>query len=660
MLPFGEYETEDREKSADSPLAGRKSIEELRHMLDDFRTSTETNNTQGMIDYDYYDGKQLTAAERSDLALRGQPDIVVNRMRVAINGILGIVAKSHTDPKAWPRGSGDQDSSSVATDILRYVTQTARFNRKKVECFKDNLIGGSCAILVGAAADKNIPLSPIRWEEFIYDPRSRKIDFSDARYLGIGKWMYKDDVASKYPGKMNADDGGSLVGDIGGTSDMMADRPINQGWIDNRRRRVFMVELYYRYGKIWNKCTFWYGGVLEEGVSPYLDEYKQPVCPIVAVSCYVDRDNNRYGVVRDMRDLQDEINKRRSKLLHLVNSSQIQARDPSAIEVSADDARLEAARPDGVLPYGWQKVPTTDMVQGQSLLLTEAKNEMERFGPNPAVLGRQGADTSGRALLARQQAGMIELAVVLDQMEDWEQRVYIAIWARVKQFWKAPQYIRVTGDIDAPKFVGINQPIPNPNAGQPVTQEVIDPQTNTPVQAPVMQQEADGSMNPVVEPDTLGYENNVAEMNVDIVVDIQPATASILAEQFEGLMKLIQSSPAYAQQIPPEVMIDLMPLPRKAEVLKKVKEHAEKAQAQNAKQQEQQIEIAVRTAIAKVMEMEASAKLKNAQEELTRAETAQTEAETAVIPIEQERESAVALDQMNSSEQDREEAPPDA
>src|SRR6185503_12074061 len=104
------------------------------------------------------------------------------------------------------------------------------------------------------------------------------------------------------------------------------------------------------------------------------------------------------------------------------------------------------------------KVPTADMANGQAQLLAEAKSEIERLGPNPASLGRDFPDASGRALQARTQAGLIELGPLYAGLEDWELRIYRQCWARVKQYWTAPQYIRVTDDEDAPQFVGLNVP----------------------------------------------------------------------------------------------------------------------------------------------------------------------------------------------------------
>jgi hypothetical protein len=604
-----------------------RELSDYRKMFDDFRNTTQDNRSQCLIDIDYYDGHQLSTDERALLKARGQPDIVINRTRVAINGILGVTARARSEPRCWPRTPNDEDSADVATDCLRYIGQKNRFNYMRVDLYKDMLLAGTAAVLIIPDQDKEIKYIQIRWEEFFCDPRSRRPDCKDARYMGIAKWMFTDTVAALYPdfGEDLEDAGGGGVGNggLGGIIDeSFEDRPNDVGtWIDNRNRRIMVVELYHKWKGTWHKCVFYGGGVLEEGVSPYLDEKKRPDCPIEARSAYVDRNNNRYGAIRDMRDIQDEINKRRSKLLFHISSSQIQAEDPSAIETDPDEARKEAARPDGVIPLGWKKVSTTDMSQGQMQLLAESKSEMERMGPNPAVLGRQGSDSSGRALLTRQQAGLVELAVLFDGLEDLELRVYRQAWARAKQFWTDKMFIRVTDDIESPRFLEVNQPMGAPQ---------IDPSTGQPM--------VDGQGQPVLgepqfDPETgesaFGYKNKVADMDVDIIIDTTPETATLMQEQLNELMKLVGSNPGYAAEVPFEVMLQMTPIPRKRELIATIRKHREQVQQGQAQQQQAEMQAQMTELAAKVKQLETKSTLNLAQAELAHAEAEAVPHDTA-------------------------------
>ncbi len=556
--------------SSDEAQDVAPDLAKLKRYFTESEQLTQAARWKSLRAIDYYDSDQLTRAELAKLEERGQPAIVINRIKPAINGIIGVTEKGASNPRAWPRNPGDTDSADVATDVLRYIADFNRFRRLKQDCFKDLLVPGTMAALVGVDPDSQITITQVRWEEFFFDARARRADFKDARYLGIAKWMYADDVAALYP-----DHDGliqSSVDNSGGVGvvpdESYQDRPLNGpgtggAWIDPKQRRLLVCEVYYREGA-WKRAVFTGTGLLEFGASPYLDHKGRPDCPIEAHSAYVRRDNGRYGAVWDMIGPQDEINKRRTKSVHLLSTTRIEVKDPSAIDVDADVARREAARSDGVIPYGWGLAPNVAEFQGNIEMMAEAKAEIERMGPNPAVLGRSEQDASGRSLLARQQSGLIELANLYGALEDWELRIYRQCWARAKQYWTAPQFIRVTDDEDAPKFVGLNQPIqggPPTVSAHPVTGE------------------------PTLTPGVLGYRNLVAEMDVDIEVEAQTDIGNIAAEQFSDILNLVKLSPAYQQQAPLSMLIELSTIPHKRSILDQIKQAAAQQQAASAQQQ---------------------------------------------------------------------------
>ncbi len=545
-------------------------LAKLKRYFTESEQLTQDARSNSLRAIDYYDSDQFTREELVRLHERGQPAIVINRIKPAINGIIGVTERGRSDPRAWPRNPGDTDSADAATDVLRYIADFNRFRRIKQDCFKDLLVPGTMAALVGVDPDSQVTITQVRWEEFFFDARARRPDFKDARYLGIAKWMYADDVAALYPHKDEAIQravdnapGGGIVPD-----QSFQDRPLNGpgtggAWIDPKQRRLLVVEIYYR-DDGWKRAVYTGMDVLEFGPSPYHDHKGRPDCPIEAMSAYVRRDNGRYGAVWDMIGPQDEINKRRSKSVHLLSTTRIEIKDPSAIDVDADVARKEAARPDGVIPYGWGLAPNVAEFQGNMEMMAEAKAEIERMGPNPAVLGRSDQDSSGRALLARQQSGLIELANLYGALEDWELRIYRQCWARARQFWTAPQFIRVTDDEDAPKFVGLNQPIP----GGPPTIGA-DPATGM----------------PTLMPGVLGYRNRVAEMDVDIEVETQQDTGNIASEQFSDILNLVKLSPVYQQQAPLSMLIQLSAIPHKRQILDQIKQAAAEQQQKTAEQQ---------------------------------------------------------------------------
>jgi hypothetical protein len=316
------------EGSVTAPTA--PDIASLRRMFEESTSLTAEARAESRIDQDYRDGHQWTPEERRVLAKRKQPDLVFNRVRPAVLGTLGVIKQGNTDPKAYPATPKDEDSADTATKCLRFIADRNRFDSLKIDVADDYLVMGTGACIIEVDQDKQITVQQIRWEEFFYDPRSRRKDFQDARYMGVAKWMYADDVSALYP-----DAKADLDAAVSGGAPMMGDeafqdRPSDGGqsvaWVDKNKRRLMVVEIYHREGMEWRRCVFHTGGTLAYAVSPYNDAKGRPTNPIEAQSCFIDRENNRQGIVRDMRGPQDEINKRRSKVLHLLNARPNRAR----------------------------------------------------------------------------------------------------------------------------------------------------------------------------------------------------------------------------------------------------------------------------------------------------------------------------------------------
>lgn len=575
--------------SGPAPDANKPDLSRLRKMLDDFRNNMEEARTRQTRDGDYYDGYQLDAKQLRELRKRGQPAIAFNYIQPAVNGTIGVAARGKTDPRAFPRNPQDTDAADVASDVLRYVSDKSRFQKIKLECLKDMLVPGCTAAIVELGDDDDILINPIRWEEFFYDPRSRRNDFKDAAYLGIAKWVYADALEAQYP-EMGEDIAASVTGNaaFGGPWDAaFEDRPEwSAAWVDKKLRRLMVVEVYYLdAAQSWLRAVYCVAGVLEHGPSPYVDDKKHPICPIEAVAAFKDRQNQVYGIVRSMIDPQDEINKRRSKALHLMSVRQIQAISLDIPPIDADTARKEVAKPDGVIPFGYQVVPEQDRISGQIALLQDSVGFLQRLAPIPSLVGRADTGASGRAQLVQSQAGMTELALVFEGFTDWEMRVYRQAWNRCGQFWQDEKWIRVTDEEDAPKFIQINKPI---------IQEVpqLDPATGQVVMVPTV----------------VGVENQLAEMDVDIIVDSVPDTANVQQEQFDSLMKLLQSNPAWAQQVPFKVALSLSSIQDK----RRIKGELEAFQKEQAEATQGQQETAKRAADAKIAKDEAGAKKDNA------------------------------------------------
>ena len=555
--------------------------------------STQDSRQKAERDRDYYDEKQWTAEEETALKNRKQPVITYNRVKRKVNAMMGLEKQTRKDPKAFPRNPDDEESAQAATDVIRYACEDNRWDDKRSECAKELAIEGTCAIMVGVKQTKggiDPELKRIPWDRFYYDPHSSEFDFADAAYLGQVIWMDVDKARAKWPDKeaVFVETWSQAQG-----SDTYDDKPKYKMWADYKRKRVRICEHYYRDTEGWKFCIFTKGGfVVEPQLSPYMGDDDQPECPIKAVSLYIDRENNRYGEVRTMIGAQDEINKRRSKALHLINSRQVRVSRSTGQD--AETVRKELSKPDGVFVGEQGEVEvlqTNDMAMANLQMLQEAKAEIDLLGPNAALGGKNEAGMSGRAILAQQQGGLTELATYLDRIRCMSLAVYRSVWARVRQYWQGERWVRVTDNENNLRFVGVNRPV---TALQAAAKQMGVDKSNVEQADPAMvQQLQQFAMNPMSQ-QVVAVENNVVELDVDILVDEGIDSPTIAAEEFESMLKLAGTGMI---QIPPDVLIEASSLRNKDRLLEMMKQGPSPEQ-----QQGQQLQMA--DAMAKIEKLQ--------------------------------------------------------
>lgn len=566
---------------------------------------------------DYYDGKQWTAAEIDTLRKRKQPVITDNRIKDKVEYLLGLERRTRTDPKAYPRNPNDEESAEAATDALRYLEETSQFDQIRSDCFENMLIEGygACEVIYDSDVQE-IKVKRIRWDRLYFDPRSQERDFRDATYIGIVTWMDENRAKSRWPEKAEMFSGMFSEATKTSGGDTYDDKP--RMWIDGKRRRVQIMEHYWWSGQ-WKRGVYCQGGWLEEPTdSPYKDEYGRPECPIILQAAYRDRDGDCYGIVRRYKDLQDEINKRRSKSLHLLSSRQIVAEKGAVDDIAK--ARVEVSRPDGYVEVTpgmrFELAPTSDLAAGQFNLLADAINALAATGPNAALQGNSGS-LSGRAKQLDQEGGAIQIGALFDQLRYFQYRVYRSMWNRIRQFWTDETWIRVRDDEGAMKFVGLNTPI---TAGEQAVEQIRGQVPPEELMAMVQNIAADPMAQiPVAK------KNAVAEMDVDIIIEEAPDTITIQQEQFQQLVNLASAGVV----MPPEVYIEASSLRNKRALIDKLK-GAEDPQMAQAQQEAQAL--AKAGAEAEVMAKQAKAAKDDADAQKTRVEMALA-VDNATAPI---------------------------
>jgi hypothetical protein len=473
-----------------------------------------------------YDEKQLKV-----LADRGQPAIVFDRIGRKVDGLVGVIRKLRTDPKAFPRTQNQEAGAEVATQVIRTICDASKFEDIEADGVLNAAVHGIAVaaqtLEVGDHGDPDTIWEGIDPRTFFYDPRSVKPDFSDARFMGTYKWAGEDEILEIAPdaeGKLGNDD-------VGVYTSFDTDREIL--WRDEKGR-YRLVDHWWIEAGMWKWCLHVGATVIASGDTPFFNDRKKPLCKYRAFACQIDHQGDHVGFIRRLKGPQDAMNQHRSKALHIMNTRQLKIRKGVADEMGGiERVRKEAARPDGVLEYP-NAPEDIEVIQPQQEFLQQtqyyedAKQEIETFGPNPALLGDLGQQASGRAYAMAQQAGLAELGPFLKNFRMWKLGIYEQSWWAAQKYWTAERFIRVTDDQGLAQFMQINGLQMHPQMMQPV------------------------------------LVNQLGSINVDIVISEGPATETVMGDVYDTLMALAQNK----VPVPPAVIIETSSLP--GEVKKKL------------------------------------------------------------------------------------------
>jgi hypothetical protein len=522
--PAGGDDTVERLSSQgeDEDKAQFLSVSTLRRQFLDY-LSTKVDEIEEQKDARrYYHGAHWTADQIRILRGRHQPPSTWNRVARKINGIVGLVERMRSDPKALPRSPKSEAGASIATQSVRYVLDANEWKSIDpwclLQCGIDGIAGVQLVLTQGDKGDPDIALPWVVGDEYFYDPTSYRLDFKDARYQGISKWLDVDAAITLFPDKEEL-----LRGLVEGDSDLTTNSDRDYKWVITTTKRVRLVEHWYAHNGKWCWAFYVSTVLIDQGVSPFFDDKGKTCSSFKMFAAAVDQDSDHYGFVRNLKGPQDSLNQGKSKMLHIANSRRLIAEKGAVDDV--ETTRREWARPDGYIERnpGKDIKPdnTTADLAAFAGFTEDAKNELDN-GPNINIATMQGtqmANLSGRAIELLRQPGMAELGPFVLAYRAWKLDLYRAIWNAVQRHWTAERWVRVNDDEGLAKFIQLNG-LGLDQFGRPA------------------------------------IVNAVGVLDVDIILEEGPDVATSMQELYEMLMKLPPGT------LPPAVMIEAWPGPR--------------------------------------------------------------------------------------------------
>lgn len=497
-------------------------VGELRSQYIDYLQSKVDEIEEAKDARHYYHGAHWTPEQLKILRSRHQPPMTWNRTARKINGIVGVVERLRSDPKALPRTPKGESGAEIATQSVRYVLDASMFKSTDpwclLQCSIDGIAGVQMVLARGDKGDPDVTLPWVIGDEYFYDPKSYRTDFSDVRYEGIAKWLDVEEAIELFPDKEDL-----LRAVIEGDSDLTTNADREYKWVIAATRRVRLVEHWYRHKGKW--CWAFYVGnaLIDQGQSPFYDEKGKSISSFIMFCAAVDHDGDRYGFVRNLKGPQDSLNQGKSKTLHIANSRRLIGTKGAVDDVEI--ARREWARPDGYVeinPGGTLTPDTTTMeFQAFTQFTEDAKAEMDGFGNiNLAALnGAALSNISGRALEILRQPGLAELGPFILSYRDWKLRIYRNVWNTIQRYWSAERWIRVNNNDGLAQFIQLNG-VGLDQFGRPV------------------------------------LVNAVGQVDVDIILEEGPDVASLMSATYDVMT---QQPP---MTFPPIVLIEASSLPR--------------------------------------------------------------------------------------------------
>ena len=582
---------------------------------------------------DYYDGNQYTAGEMAIFAERNQPPTVNNRIAPMVDFLLGIELRSRTDPKAYPRtlDEGAEHDAEAATDSIRYVCDNNFFDNLASEVFENFLIEGPGGATVevekrtrGGKPIREIVLRKMPFNRLFFDPYSLERQKRDCSYTGLISWMDLDEIVATWnltdAQKKQLEDAAGSYDQPARKDDTYDDVP---RWYDNNdRQRMMVVEMYFIHKSKWHHAIFvkeMY--VVDPEVSGYKDEEGMPENPQVIACPKIARNGEHYGPVRNKLSIQDDINKRHSRSTDLLNRRQTYSKEGMITDIpkfkreaNSSGGHLEFPPGPGEFGKDYGFVPNEALSAQEHQMFQSAIQQIESLA-RAGIAADNETNMSGKAIGKLQTSRNLEIQPLVEVHSMWKNRIYRQIWNRIRQYWTAETWVRVTDDEENVKFVGLNRQatmkdiLERKNDGKVPAHFATHPRLKDKVLGP-------NGEKPIV--------NQVSEMDVDIFIEEVPDITSLREETFEQFVQMFQAAP---DKVPFEKIIKLSPL-RQREKKELLENEPTPAQIEAQRKQQQEVEE------AKMIQKEgAIAKVRKdaAETGKTVSEAKQTEIENAIL-----------------------------
>lgn len=471
------------------------------------------NRVEAAIDEDFFDNEQWTDLEKDLIEEIGHVPMTINVIGTTINWLLGTERRGRTDYKILPRQKRGSQAAERKSQLLKYIADVNRSEFAWSQAFADAVKAGVGWIECGVQGDdEGEPIYERRenWRNILADSAADDIDVEDGRFIFRHKFTDLDTACAFFP------DSEDVIRDASErTMDLIRDTiddpsQTKEDFLDgttsgagrislNERRRVRMIEGWFKLpvmekrikggdfrGELYDPSSPGHAAEIEEGRAEIVERvtnrmfvviftsagivwhspspYRHNRYPFTPIWAYRRaKDGQPYGVIRGLRDLQRNVNKRFAHALFLLVHNKI-IMDEGAVD-DIDALEDEVNRPTAII----EKKPGYQLEIGKDKELTTVHLELmsqsiqmiqSTSGVTDENLGRETNAHSGRAIIARQEQGALATAPLFDNLRLARQIAGEKMLSLVEQFMTDEKEFRITNQRGTPEFITINDGMP--------------------------------------------------------------------------------------------------------------------------------------------------------------------------------------------------------
>lgn len=519
-------------------------------------------------DFEFREGLQWTSEEKSELEKRGQAAIVENEIAPILERIIGQYKRQKTRIIFRGRNLGsDEKTNNIMSDLALHAQQQSDYEFEEGDMFDDSNVCGFGVLRVTIEFDDILdPIIKIEHDDVLDmfpDPYSRRYDWNkDAEHISRAKWVQVDEARKLYPHKKNEINSFINLDIVNAeTANFKRDN-----YFDDQTERVRLVEQEYK-TRVKKQVVFFGSGETKDTTNwsasrrnkflkdnPSAKQFERVDTEMkVGVFCgrvlldhkdspynhklftwvpyFIRRkkDGEPYSMVRLLIDPQTEINKRRSKALHLLTTNQTIAEQGAVAD--KDEWNKEMAKPDGYMEYKQGRkveiLKNIEVASSQVALLNESKQAIPRIsGISNEAMARTSEVRSGVGLQRKQAMTDLITMPIWDNLRRTRLMTGQLIYENIKQYYTSEKVFQVTDDLGKSRNVELQK-------------KHIDV---------------------------------IKESTYDTVIEEMPDTTTIQDEQFRGIHEMLRSMnlpPNFAMALLP-ILIQLSQIRGKDEILEQI------------------------------------------------------------------------------------------